>query len=76
MADCKLVYKNNKGFWIHETYAQLVFQFIGVSLYLYLIDRLSGNVGWALNYAVPFIYIAVTITETIMLLIKKPPPHR
>ncbi len=28
MADCKLVYKNNKGFWIHETYAQLVFQFI------------------------------------------------
>lgn len=32
MADCKLVYKNNKGFWIHETYAQLIFQLIYVEL--------------------------------------------
>lgn len=28
MADAKLDYKQKKGFWIHETYAQLIFQFI------------------------------------------------
>lgn len=32
MADCKLTYKNNKGFWVHETYAQLIYQLIYAEL--------------------------------------------
>jgi len=32
MADVKLDYKQKKGFWIHETYAQLIFQFIYAEL--------------------------------------------
>lgn len=32
MADCKLDYNNDKGFWIHETYAQLIFQLIYTEL--------------------------------------------
>jgi len=47
----------------------LIDQMIGVQLYVYLIDLVFGNKGWALNYVYPLLYIAVAITLVLFVII-------
>jgi hypothetical protein len=47
----------------------LIDQMIGVQLYVYLIDVVFGNKGWALNYVYPLLYIAVATTLVLFVII-------
>lgn len=49
----------------------LLIQTISLALLLILIDRFTGNLNWALNYVVPFLFMTATLCITIILLIKR-----
>lgn len=49
---------------------KLVVQNITSSLLVYLIDYLSGSVGWSLNYVIPALSVAATFSIVIILMIK------
>lgn len=41
---------------------RLVIQTIAISLTVYIIDLLSGNTGWAINYVIPFTIMAALLS--------------
>lgn len=47
----------------------LILQTIGVSVYLWLLDLLFGNLGWALNYVIPLLYVLMACVVAIFVLV-------
>lgn len=48
---------------------QLLIDLCAVSLYLILVDRLTGWAGWSMDYVIPILYIGVMITTVILALV-------
>ncbi len=51
--------------------AKILFQVMGISCLLFIIDLLSGYYRWSVNIAVPFLFIAGTILITVIILKKR-----
>lgn len=47
---------------------QLMVQSLTLSLLLYIIDLLSGNIGWSLNYVIPFLSMSSLLSIISILL--------
>ncbi len=47
----------------------LILQMLGTSIYLYVVDRLTGNHGWAMNYAIPLLYVSCALTVSLFVII-------
>ncbi len=48
---------------------QLLNDLVGVSLYLILIDRLSGWGRWSIDYVIPILYIGIMITTVVLAIV-------
>ncbi len=46
-------------------------QIVSIGIVLYIIDSLSGNTGWSLDYAIPFFLILATFAITLLILLKR-----
>lgn len=46
-------------------------QIVSIGLILYVIDRYSGNTGWAVNYAIPFFLMLATFAITLIILLRR-----
>lgn len=50
---------------------RLILQFLGLSVFLVLVDQLSGGYGWALDIVTPFLAILSTLMVTILLFTRR-----
>ena len=48
---------------------QLLIDLVAVSLFLVLIDRLTGWTRWSVDYVIPILYIGVMITTVVLALV-------